>query len=40
MFGMDDKLKVAPKGIDKGHKYVLSLPLFIHVGWESDNWYL
>lgn len=27
VFGMDDELKVAPKGVDKGHKYVsLFLP--------------
>jgi hypothetical protein len=26
VFGMDDELKVAPKGIDKGHKYVLPSP--------------
>lgn len=25
IFGMDDELKVAPKGIDKNHKYALSM---------------
>jgi hypothetical protein len=36
VFGMDDELKVAPKGIDKGHKCVL-----LYVLWrEPDNRYL
>jgi hypothetical protein len=28
VFGLEDELKVAPKGIDKGHKCVLYLVLF------------
>jgi Conserved hypothetical protein (DUF2461). len=30
IFGLEDELKVAPKGIDKTHKYTAILSIYLH----------